>query len=95
MAFATLSGMSGLSTLFSQAAWAESDIADGTAVRFDFDVLKKLAADQAKTAWSCAPAPLPETLATLTPQAYNELQYDAGHSLWNGLDNRQLDAPFF
>lgn len=95
MAFATLSGMSGLSTLFSQAAWAESDIADGTAVRFDFDVLKKLAADQAKHAWIGAPAPLPDTLATLTPQAYNEIQYDAGHSLWNGLDNRQLDVQFF
>ncbi|CCG87813.1 Glucans biosynthesis protein D [Erwinia piriflorinigrans CFBP 5888] len=39
MAFATLSGMSGLSTLFSQAAWAEDGIADGSAKRFDFDVL--------------------------------------------------------
>ncbi|MEJ4044944.1 glucan biosynthesis protein D [Erwinia sp. SLM-02] len=95
MAFATLSGMSGISTLFSQAAWADSEIADGTAVRFDFDVLKKLAADLAKKPYGGAPAPLPETLATLTPQAYNEIQYDANHSLWNGIDNRQLDVQFF
>lgn len=95
MAFATLSGMSGLSTLFSQAAWAEDGIADGSAKRFDFDVLKKMAADMAKQAYGGAPAPLPDTLATLTPQAYNEIQYDANHSLWNGIDNRQLDVQFF
>ncbi|MCQ4093403.1 glucan biosynthesis protein D [Erwinia persicina] len=95
MAFATLSGMSGLSTFFSQAAWAEDGIADGSAKRFDFDVLKKMAADMAKQAYGGAPAPLPETLATLTPQAYNEIQYDANHSLWNGIDNRQLDVQFF
>jgi len=95
MAFATLGGMSGFSTLFSQAAWAESGIADGTATRFDFDVLKKMASGMAKKPWDGVPAPLPDTLATLTPQAYNEIQYDANHSLWNGIDNRQLDVQFF
>ncbi|CCG87814.1 Glucans biosynthesis protein D [Erwinia piriflorinigrans CFBP 5888] len=45
--------------------------------------------------WGGMPAPLPETLARLTPQAYNEIQYDANHSLWNGIDNRQLDVQFF
>ncbi|CCP03775.1 Glucans biosynthesis protein D precursor [Erwinia amylovora Ea644] len=94
MAFATLSGMSGLSALFSQAAWAEDGIADGSAKRFDFDELKKMAAGMAGKAYGGAPAPLPETLARLTPQAYNEIQYDANHSLWNGID-RQLDVQFF
>ena len=78
-----------------RSAWAEDGIADGSAKRFDFDVLKKMAADMAKQAYGGAPAPLPETLATLTPQAYNEIQYDANHSLWNGIDNRQLDVQFF
>lgn len=81
MAFSAVSGMTGLSTLFAQSAWAEDGIADGTAVRFDFDVLKKNAAALAKKPWGGAPGALPETLATLTPQAYNEIQYDANHSL--------------
>ncbi|MDU2733151.1 MAG: glucan biosynthesis protein, partial [Mixta calida] len=95
MAFAAVSGMSGLSTLFAQSAWAEDGIADGTATRFDFEVLKKKAANMAKKPWGGAPGPLPETLATMTPQAYNAIQYDANHSLWNGIDNRQLDVQFF
>ncbi len=95
MAFATISGMSGFSALFSQAAWADVDIADGTARQFDFDVLKKVAASKAKSPWSGAPPPLPDTLAKLTPQAYNEIEYDAGHSLWNTLPDRQLDVQFF
>lgn len=95
MAFATVSGMSGLSTLFAQAAWADTDIADGTAKRFDFDVLQKMAATLAQKPYGGAPAPLPETLATLTPQAYNEIQYDANHSLWNGNADRELDVQFF
>jgi len=95
MAFATLSGMTGFSTLFSQAAWADSGIADGKAVKFDFDVLKKHATELAKTAYSGIPAPLPETLANLTPQDYNAIRYDANHSLWNNIDNRQLDVQFF
>ncbi|MGE9552787.1 glucan biosynthesis protein D [Erwinia amylovora] len=94
-ACAAVSGMSGLSTLFAQAAWADTDIADGSAKKFDFDVLKKMAADLAKQPYGGAPAPLPETLATLTPQAYNEIQYDANHSLWNGIANRELDVQFF
>ena len=95
MAFATVSGMSGLSTLFAQAAWADSDIADGSAKQFDFGVLKQMAADLAKKPYGGAPAPLPETLATLTPQAYNEIQYDASHSLWNDIPDRELDVQFF
>lgn len=95
MAFATLSGMSGLSTLFAKSAWADTDIADGTAMRFDFDVLKKMAAGIAKKPWGGAPGPLPDTLATMTPQAYNAIQYDANHSLWNATADPELDVQFF
>lgn len=41
------------------------------------------------------PAELPKTLAELTPQAYNEIQYDANHSLWHDIPNRQLDVHLF
>lgn len=95
MACAAVSGMAGFSSLFARAAWADTDIADGSAKQFDFDVLKKMAADLAKNAWAGAPAPLPNTLATLTPQAYNEIQYDASHSLWNSSADRELDVQFF
>ncbi|PPS58772.1 hypothetical protein CRX72_23000 [Pantoea sp. BRM17] len=44
---------------------------------------------------SVAPGALPDTLATLTPQAYNEIQYDAQHSLWNNVADRELDVQFF
>ncbi len=36
-----------------------------------------MAHDLAQTAWRGAPRPLPDTLATMTPQAYNSIQYDA------------------
>ncbi|WP_312465034.1 glucan biosynthesis protein, partial [Pantoea endophytica] len=95
MALSAVSGMTGLSTLFAQSAWADDGIADGTAVRFDFDSLKKKASALAKQPWGGAPGPLPDTLAKLTPQAYNEIQYDANHSLWNNIPDRQLDVQFF
>ena len=91
VALSALSGMTGLSSLFAQSAWADDGIADGKAVRFDFDVLKQKAAALAKKPWGGAPGALPDTLATLTPQAYNEIQYDAQHSLWNNVADRELD----
>lgn len=54
-----------------------------------------MAHDLAQTAWRGAPRPLPDTLATMTPQAYNSIQYDAEKSLWHNVENRQLDAQFF
>ncbi|MGG5838827.1 glucan biosynthesis protein, partial [Huaxiibacter chinensis] len=93
MAMAALSGTAGLSTLFSRAAFAaDSDIADGQSRRFDFSVLQSMAQDLSQNAWGGAPRPLPETLATMTPQAYNAIQYDAKQSLWNNVENRQLDV---
>ncbi|EBV3113798.1 glucan biosynthesis protein D, partial [Salmonella enterica subsp. enterica] len=96
MAMAAVCGSSGIASLFSQAAFAaESDIADGKIVRFDFAGLQSMAQALAKKPWGGAPGPLPDTLANLTPQAYNSIQYDAAHSLWNGVANRQLDIQFF
>ncbi|MFA1647104.1 MAG: glucan biosynthesis protein, partial [Enterobacteriaceae bacterium] len=96
LAVAALSGTSGFAALFSRAAnAAESDIADGLSRRFDFSVLQSMAHDLAQKPWGGAPRALPETLATLTPQAYNSIQYDAKHSLWNNIDNRELDVQFF
>ncbi|WP_075181302.1 glucan biosynthesis protein D [Pantoea sp. 1.19] len=96
VACAAVSSLSGFSALFSRYALAETTIADGRARAFDYDVLRNMAADLARQPWSGAPGPLPDTLATLTPQAYNAIQYDANHSLWNGNGpDRQLDAQFF
>ncbi|MEG1122673.1 MAG: glucan biosynthesis protein, partial [Citrobacter sp.] len=96
MAMAAVCGTSGIASLFSRAAYAaESDIADGKTVRFDFSVLQSMAHDLAQKPWGGAPRALPDTLAKLTPQAYNSIQYDAEQSLWNNVENRQLDAQFF
>ena len=93
---AAVCGTSGIASLFSQAAFAaDSDIADGQTQRFDFSILQSMAHDLAQTAWRGAPRPLPDTLATMTPQAYNSIQYDAEKSLWHNVENRQLDAQFF
>lgn len=79
---AAVCGTSGIASLFSQAAFAaDSDIADGQTQRFDFSILQSMAHDLAQTAWRGAPRPLPDTLATMTPQAYNSIQYDAEKSL--------------
>ncbi|MFP1495921.1 glucan biosynthesis protein [Escherichia coli] len=93
---AAVCGTSGIASLFSQAAFAaDSDIADEENPRFDFSILQSMAHDLAQTAWRGAPRPLPDTLATMTPQAYNSIQYDAEKSLWHNVENRQLDAQFF
>lgn len=90
---AAVCGSSGIASLFSQAAFAaESDIADGKIVRFDFAGLQSMAQALAKKPWGGAPGPLPDTLANLTPQAYNSIQYDAAHSLWNILLARFIFA---
>ena len=93
---AAVCGTSGIASLFTRAAYAaESDIADGQTVRFDFSVLQSMAHDLAQKPWGGAPRALPNTLANLTPQAYNSIQYDAAQSLWNNVEGRQLDAQFF
>lgn len=96
MTLAAACGAQGLTGLFSQAAWAQdAAIADGLSRPFDFQSLKDRAASLAKHPWGGVPDPLPDTLANLTPQAYNSIQYDAAHSLWHATKGRQLDVQFF
>lgn len=96
MAVAAVCGTSGVASLFSKAAFAEdSGIADGQTRRFDYSVLQSMAHDLARQPWGGAPRDLPPTLANLTPQAYNSIQYDAAHSLWNNIEERKLDIQFF
>ncbi|EIX9715596.1 TPA: glucan biosynthesis protein [Klebsiella pneumoniae] len=96
MAVAAVCGTSGVASLFSQAAFAEdAGIADGQTRRFDYAVLQAMAHDLARQPWGGAPRDLPPTLANLTPQAYNSIQYDANHSLWNNIEERKLDIQFF
>ena len=53
---AAVCGTSGIASLFSRAAFAaESDIADGKTVRFDFSVLQSMAHDLAQKPWGGAP----------------------------------------
>ncbi|NUU66448.1 glucan biosynthesis protein [Enterobacteriaceae bacterium BIT-l23] len=96
MALAAACGTPGLAGLFSQSAWAaDGGIADGSSRPFDFAQLQEMASELAKKPWGGAPRPLPGALTGMTPQAYNHIQYDAGHSLWNQIEGRQLDVQFF
>ncbi|UYU30204.1 glucan biosynthesis protein D [Siccibacter colletis] len=96
MALAAACGTAGLATLFSREAWAQdAGIADGQSRAFDFSVLQSMAEDLAGQPWGGAPRPLPDTLANLTPQQYNSIQYDADHSLWSNIEGRELDVQFF
>ena len=95
MAVAAVCGTSGVASLFSQAAFAgDAGIADGQTRRFDYTVLQAMAHDLARQPWGGAPRDLPPTLANLTPQAYNSIQYDANHSLWNNIKSVSWTSSF-
>jgi len=91
MALAAYTGLSA-SGLFAARALAAT--ADGEIEFFDFDTLKKHAKQLAGKPYVSAKQVLPPTLANMTPQQFNAIQYDAGHSLWNDLKG-QLDVQFF
>lgn len=97
MALAAACGSPSLISLFAQNAWAVDSmgIADGQSRSFSFSALKNMAESLAATPWGSASRELPDTLANLTPQAYNSIQYDAAYSLWHDLNGRQLDVQFF
>ncbi|UCJ18795.1 glucan biosynthesis protein D [Pseudomonas sp. MM211] len=78
--------------LFSLRSFAET--ADGKAEPFDFKQLQSRAKSMAGRAYKSTAEVLPKTLAELTPQQFNAIQYDPAHSLWNELDG-QLDVQFF
>lgn len=95
LAFAAYCGMPAMSSLFSRTA-AAAEVADGDVTPFDFSTLQTMAQELAAAPYGGPPAALPPTLAGLTPQAYNKIQYDHDHSLWNGNGpDRQLDVELF
>jgi len=96
MAFAAYCGVPAMASVFTRSAEAaQGNVADGGATSFDFSVLQKMASSLASKPYGGAPQPLPKTLAELTPQAYNAIEYDHAHSLWHDLPNRQLDVELF
>jgi len=96
MAFAAYCGVPAMASVFTRsAAAAQENVADGGATTFDYSVLQKMARSLASQPFGGPPQPLPQTLAELTPQAYNAIEYDHGHSLWHDLPNRQLDVELF
>ncbi|WP_413722012.1 glucan biosynthesis protein D [Sodalis sp. RH24] len=95
LALAAYCGVPAMASLFVRSAQAADTVADGSATAFDFSTLKTMAANLAGQAFGGPPAELPKTLAELTPQAYNDIQYDANHSLWHDVPGRQLDVHLF
>ncbi|WP_263260703.1 glucan biosynthesis protein D [Pseudomonas sp. RIT-PI-S] len=91
MALAAYTGLSS-STLFSARALAAT--ANGDAEYFDFEGLKAQAKALAAQPYTDRKQQLPPTLASMTPQQFNAIQYDANHSLWKDI-NGQLDVQFF
>ena len=90
MALAASAGLP--ASLFSLRSFAET--ADGRAEPFDFKQLQARAKRMAGSAYQSSAQVLPKTLAAMTPQQFNAIQYDPEHSLWNELDG-QLDVQFF
>ena len=93
MAIAAYTGLSATGLLAAQAWAANGGTADGEATAFDFEALKLQAKQLASNRYQDTKQQLPPTLATMTPQNFNAIRYDANHSLWNDL-NGQLDVQF-
>lgn len=77
MAIAAYTGLSATGLLAAR-AWAGT--ADGEAQAFDFEALKVQAKQLASTRYVDTKQVLPPTLASMTPQNFNAIQYDAKHS---------------
>ncbi len=97
MAVAAVCGTSGVASLIQSGRFLPKTRAlpTGKRVVLIIAVLQAMAHDLARQPWGGAPRDLPPTLANLTPQAYNSIQYDANHSLWNNIEERKLDIQFF
>jgi len=76
------------------AARALAAAADGEIEHFDFEGLQAQAKQLASNAYVSTKQVLPPVLANMTPQQFNAIKYDAGHSLWHDV-NGQLDVHFF
>ncbi len=95
MAVAAVCGTSGVASLFSQAALPKTRaLPTGKRV-----VLIMLFCRRWLTIWrasrGAAPARSAADARQSHPQAYNSIQYDANHSLWNNIEERKLDIQFF
>jgi len=91
MALAAYTGLPATG-LFAARAFAAT--ADGEIEHFDFDALQSHAKQLAGRGYVDTKQVLPGPLANMTPQQFNAIQYDAGHSLWNDVKG-QLDVQFF
>lgn len=76
------------------AARAMAATADGEIEHFDFEALQAHAKQLAGNPFVDTSQQLPPTLAKMTPQQFNAIQYDPAHSLWNDIKG-QLDVQFF
>ncbi|MFS2156242.1 glucan biosynthesis protein D [Pseudomonas sp. Pseusp122] len=76
------------------AARALAAAADGEIEHFDFEGLQAQAKQLASNAYVSTKQALPPVLANMTPQQFNAIKYDAGHSLWHEVQG-QLDVHFF
>ncbi|MGV8916864.1 MAG: glucan biosynthesis protein [Pseudomonas sp.] len=76
------------------AARALAATADGEIEHFDFQALQANAKDIANRPFVDTNEMLPPTLANMTPQQFNAIQYDPQHSLWGDIKG-QLDVQFF
>jgi glucan biosynthesis protein len=93
-ASAALAACTGLpaTLLHATRAWAD-EIADGDAKPFSFDSLRERAKNLAASPYIDTREKLPATLANMTPQQFNAIQYDREHSLWQR--KGKLDVQFF
>lgn len=91
LAFAAYTGLPS-TTVF--AAQSLSGASSQDVEPFEFDLLKNQAKQMAASAYVDTSQQLPPTLAKMTPQQFNAIQYDANESLWHDLKG-QLDVQFF
>jgi glucan biosynthesis protein len=91
LAFAAYTGLPS-TTVFAAQSLAGS--ASDDVQHFDYDLLKTNAKQMAASAYVDTTQQLPPTLASMTPQQFNAIQYDAEESLWHDLKG-QLDIQFF
>ncbi|TWI52494.1 glucan biosynthesis protein [Pseudomonas duriflava] len=92
LAFAAYTGLPA-STLFA-AQMPPGNGKQDDAEPFSFDRLKTQARQMAGSDYVDTTQQLPATLASLTPQQFNAIQYDAKESLWHD-QKAQLDVQFF
>jgi glucan biosynthesis protein len=90
---AALAACTGLPASLLVASRAFADIAEGDAKPFSFEGLRARAKALSQTPYADTREILPPTLANMTPQQFNAIQYDPAHSLWQR--KGALDVHFF